>query len=410
MTRPLPPDQPRKAKGTPRGSKQRPWTSREQRIVEWAEDHGIKAGALQGLLPGRPKQQIQNSFALLRKARRGQCQACGHNLTPEDKIAGHKLCTDCRASARQVRRDHIAEGRCAACGGPICPPGAPTDVDASLTLCGPCNRRHHDANIQSRARWDKTRTRKHQGGTSNRRRLFPYLGSYAGIDLLPKLTHPGGGAPWTTIYDLFGGSGLFGFLAKQAHPSATLVYNDIHPGLAAILEAVRSQPRRFEEISEPAASTLAKLFAPRGVPDHRFYQIARQQGAPLLDQVLNLDALDLLRDALTLPKALFILDPPWEALSGGGQPYEYPFDQARIPELLDLLAQAVDRGHEFIYFTRGSQTLLTALRASPLHLVPLGAHAYLYNGGAKGRSFVICSPGLAPQFEAGDRLTPWPLG
>jgi site-specific DNA-adenine methylase len=194
----------------------RRWTPEEDAVITEALEEGLTQRAIVKLLPDRNTVQVQNRIRGIRCKANRVCVACSD---PHTKDYGHRLCPPCRvkhaATSRLIQSTRKAAGLCVQCG--------LEPADASLTYCEKClikNRSYNPAPKVSRSR------NPHQG-------LLRWIGTPAVSPHVRRF--PRG----YKVVDLFGGSAAYTLKASTEGLHA-MVYNDLHPGLAALVASVKA--------------------------------------------------------------------------------------------------------------------------------------------------------------------------
>lgn len=198
-----------------------------------------------------------------------------------------------------------------------------------------------------------------------------------------------------TIVDLFGGSGLLSYAAKQVKPNATVIYNDFDnyqrrianiPCTNALLEQIREiadalpVDRAIPETSKARILDLiaaeeeragfvdcitlssSLLFSMKYVNSldelskETFYNRVRKSdynADGYLDglTIVHRDYRELFNEYKDLPSVLFLVDPPYLSTEAGAYTMRW-----RLADYLDVLA--VLQRHDFIYFTSNKSQII----------------------------------------------------
>jgi len=389
---PKPPTTP-KARGPKRGSKQQPWTDAEWAVINDALEHGNKATraadlADSGLLPGRSRANIHNALNLARRRRDGLCLAgCGQPGPPKGS------CDACKEKQKARRQARLKKGNCATCGDDLSQPGS------SGTMCKRCRDRRSKYKPKANQRFNATRKKTDPRLTARRIIPWPACGHVKWAAQLAASTK-------RPVIDLCGGSGE---PLRIVHEFDGVVhgYNDINPGLVALMRASRD-PQRLQHVvrgvktgTKPnlAARTVINARKPGAKYHPAFLTNMRRLGRALANaEITCLDAVERLRRP-SPDDAVFIIDPPWPGTTF--------FDQ--MPDIPKLLEALLDLPYEQDYILMlGSERDALTIAAKHMRHAPL---FWRMHGASYARSIVSLSPRLARDTpDPGNRISISDLG
>jgi len=353
------------------------WTDDEDRIILEALGRGLTQGKIAPLLEGRSLSKVQNRIRQLRCRAASVCRYCGAS-----GVVNKEACDACHTAHKENSRKRVgklkASGMCSLCG--------VNRADATLTLCHACRKR-----MSSYRKVNESPTPVVRTG------LLRWAGSL-GHNIHVKRFPMG-----VQVVDLFGGSASYSLKALSSGFQVA-AYNDIHPGLYALVSCVRDGDgdavldacRHLEGYSvedlmckyrdlpslsrvERAAATFMVALSVDGknMVDMKCQRVARvsdslrnrfrlaSEALPGVE-VHNLDY----RDAIARfdgPNTLFFCDPPYPETSM----YEYNLAE-RHTELIADLSRI--RGKYYLVYgsTRTSASLMRQLPHVYRHLVQVG--------------------------------------
>lgn len=362
----------------------RQWEAWELRVVNRAVLGGRTPKDIEHLLPGRTRVQIQNACNGARKRLRGE-----RGSTDER-----------RAALREDRASRVRYGMCCLCQNLL-------DDEGTLTKCSDCRDQRGEFFLQQTP-----------VATKNQSDMLPWIYSRNPGNLasyLPKKS--------SLVVDLFAGSGRF--VRAAARRGFDVVYNDVHPLLAAYTRAcrdgrqaeinlatsemvldVRNFREHYEEVyGDPSddlvAAATARVGAFNMTRGCHLDEVDRLRLAPLADvsaarawrnvEVSCLDYADAAREH-DRRGATFFVDCPYP----GTDYYEHNLSWGAFGRMLDLLERL--RGDVLMVLPTQRRTVkMVADRGFHLHLRQIKTPRY------KGRDLVASSYPL----KRDEMLTPF---
>lgn len=336
--------------------KWRRWTNDEWAIINHSLDHGIQARELLPQLPGRSLTDIFNARNIAKRKKLALCEGgCGRPKPDPDT----RLCEHCHDRVTQRRLQALADGCCASCNRPL-----DTDPNASGTVCGSCRER--------RKKYQGHRPANPANNRPTQYRVLPWPRAGSLYWMVEQLTthartRP---APDWHFLDLFGGTGQACIeITKRIGTRVTCHYNDIHPGLTALIAQARTRPdalwnlyerlradfddqerlTAYQTLLDPsrdpglraeidATVAAALTLDHHATPDKTTLIAAAHNLRGALHDISNRDWLDALATIPRNQKTLIFADPPWPGLE---DTYEFGYTMS-APGRFEHLIRTLD--------------------------------------------------------------------